>query len=122
MCYKIATILGARPQFIKAAALSSAIDQEERLAEVIVHTGQHYDHNMSGAFFDELQIPTPAHHLGIGSGRAAWQTGKMIVEIDKILAKEVPDAVLVYGDTNSTLAAALAAQKPHSSTQTPGSP
>ncbi|MGZ5066525.1 MAG: non-hydrolyzing UDP-N-acetylglucosamine 2-epimerase [Usitatibacter sp.] len=115
---KVVTIVGARPQFIKAAAFSRAVARlneggARRLDEVIVHTGQHYDANMSDVFFEELGIPRPAHHLDIGSAPHGKQTGRMLEEIEKVLELEKPDAVLVYGDTNSTLAGALAAAKMH---------
>lgn len=109
---KIITILGARPQFIKAASVSRAL-AAVGVHEVLVHTGQHYDANMSALFFDELAIPEPAHHLGIGSGPHGQQTGRMLEAIEKVLLKESPDWALVYGDTNSTLAGALAASKLH---------
>jgi UDP-GlcNAc3NAcA epimerase len=116
---KIVTIIGARPQFIKAATVSRAIAEynkaltkgQERIEEVLVHTGQHYDENMSDVFFEELDIPQPDYHLGIGSANHGAQTGRMLEEIEKVLLKEEPDRVLVYGDTNSTLAGALAAAK-----------
>ena len=121
---KICTIIGARPQFIKAAAVSRAIAAHNRdvsrltpnpslLTEIIIHTGQHYDNDMSAVFFRELEIPTPAYNLGIGSGRHGTQTGQMLAGIEEILLKEKPDWVLIYGDTNSTLAGALAASKLH---------
>ena len=106
---KIVTILGARPQFIKAAAVSTTL--RRTIDEVIIHTGQHYDTAMSDVFFDELGIPKPAYFLQVGSGNHGEQTGKMLTEIEKILVEEKPDYVLVYGDTNSTLAGALAASK-----------
>jgi UDP-N-acetylglucosamine 2-epimerase len=108
---KIVTIIGARPQFIKAAAVSRVIRKRGDLEEVLVHTDQHYDANMSDVFFVELEIPNPDYHLGIGSGNHGWQTGRMLEAIEKVLMKERPDLVLVYGDTNSTLGGALAAAK-----------
>ena len=112
---KIVTIIGARPQIIKAAALSRAIKNKfsDKIKEVIVHTGQHYDENMSQVFFDELGIPTPDYNLGVGSGSHGAQTAKMIEGIEEILVKEKPDYLVVYGDTNSTLAGAIAASKIH---------
>ena len=124
---KIATIIGARPQFIKAAAISRAIAEHNRLSpnatplipdplpitEVIVHTGQHYDDDMSAIFFRELEIPEPSYNLNIGSGSHGSQTGRMLADIEDVLIKEKPDWVLIYGDTNSTLAGALAASKLH---------
>jgi len=109
----ILTIVGARPQFIKAAAVSRALAQTEGTNELLVHTGQHYDPGLSDVFFDELEIPPPSHHLGVGSGSHGAQTGEMLAKIEKVLVKTRPDWVLVYGDTNSTLAGALAAAKLH---------
>lgn len=106
---KIITIIGARPQFIKAAVVSEMLSG--RMEEILVHTGQHYDANMSGIFFGELNLPEPKYNLGIGSGTHGAQTGKMLESIEQILLSEMPDFVLVYGDTNSTLAGALAASK-----------
>lgn len=106
---KIVTILGARPQFIKAAAVSSLFSKH--FDEILIHTGQHYDSNMSDVFFEELNIPTPKYHLNIGSGSHGAMTGAMLTEIEKVLEIEKPDFVLVYGDTNSTIAGALAASK-----------
>lgn len=106
---KIVTILGARPQFIKAAAVSSLFSKH--FDEILVHTGQHYDANMSDVFFEELNIPNPKYHLNIGSGSHGAMTGAMLTEIEKVLEIEKPDFVLVYGDTNSTIAGSLAASK-----------
>ncbi|MBO2522386.1 MAG: UDP-N-acetylglucosamine 2-epimerase (non-hydrolyzing) [Bacteroidetes bacterium] len=112
---KIVTVIGARPQIIKAAALSRAIKEhfEKEVKEVIVHTGQHYDDNMSQVFFDELGIPAPNYNLGVGSASHGVQTAKMIEGIEEILLKEKPDYIVLYGDTNSTLAGAVAASKIH---------
>ncbi len=109
----IATIVGARPQFVKAAAVSRAIAQQVSLRETLIHTGQHYDDRMSAVFFSELGIPEPDFHLGVGSGSHGAQTGQMLAAIERVLLDTRPDAVLVYGDTNSTLAGALAACKLH---------
>ena len=110
---KIVTIIGARPQFIKAAALSREFAKHSCIIEIIIHTGQHFDKNMSDVFFEEMQIPRPNYHLNInGLGHGAM-TGQMLEGIEKILIDERPDFVLVYGDTNSTLAGALASKKLH---------
>jgi UDP-GlcNAc3NAcA epimerase len=109
---KVVTILGARPQFIKAWATSAAL-QAAGCREVLVHTGQHYDESLSGRFFTELDLPRPQHQLGIGSGSHGRQTGQMLEAVERVLEAEAPDWVLVYGDTNSTLAGALAAAKLH---------
>jgi UDP-GlcNAc3NAcA epimerase len=112
---KLLTIIGARPQIIKAAALSRAIREgfSDSLSEVILHTGQHYDENMSQVFFDEMGIPRPDYNLNAGSGLHGAQTALMISGIEEVLLREKPDMVVVYGDTNSTLAAAIAASKLH---------
>jgi len=108
---KIATVVGARPQFIKAAAVSRIL--RDFHSEILIHSGQHYDQNMSDVFFNELSIPKPDYNLGVGSGSHARQTADMLVGIEDVLFKEKPDLLMVYGDTNSTLAAALAASKIH---------
>lgn len=110
---KILTVIGARPQFVKAAILSRLISRKEGIEEVLVHTGQHFDQNMSDIFFEEMEIPKPHYKLSINGLSHGAMTGRMLEEIEKILIAEKPDYVLVYGDTNSTLAGALAAQKLH---------
>ena len=110
---KIFSVVGARPQFIKAAVVSRAIAETEGITEVLVHTGQHYDSNMSDVFFDELDIPRPHHHLGVGGGTHGQNTGRMLEKLEALMLHEKPDWVLVYGDTDSTLAGALAASKLH---------
>lgn len=112
---KIVTIVGARPQFIKAAAVSRAIRNEfaDRVTECLVHTGQHFDENMSKVFFDELDIPEPKYNLEISGGHHGAMTGRMLEAVEKVLLDEQPDWVLIYGDTNSTLSGALAATKLH---------
>jgi UDP-GlcNAc3NAcA epimerase len=112
---KIVTVVGARPQFIKAAAILRAIQKlnkkGKRIREILVHTGQHYDTRMDRVFFEELELPKPDYHLGVGSGSHAQQTGRMLERIEKVLEKEKPSVTVVNGDTNSTLAGALAAAK-----------
>lgn len=116
---KVLTVVGARPQFVKAAVVSHAFercsqqDPARPVHEVIVHTGQHFDGNMSDVFFEELRIPRPRHHLGIGGGSHGAMTGRMIEAIERTILDERPDWLLVYGDTNSTLAGAVAAAKLH---------
>ena len=114
---KIASIVGARPHFIKLAPITSAVSDyrkahgDSSIEHVTIHTGQHYDYQMNKVFFDELQIPPPQYNLGVGSGSHGWQTAEMIKRIENVLLKERPTWALVYGDTNSTLAGALAAAK-----------
>ncbi len=106
---KVVTVVGARPQFIKAAAFSRELRGQHQ--EVLVHTGQHYDPELSDVFFRELELPRPNHHLGVGSGSHGWQTGRMLARLESVLVDERPQWVVVFGDTNSTLAGALAAAK-----------
>lgn len=108
---KILTVIGARPQFIKASVVS--MELQNRCDEVLVHTGQHYDANMSDIFFNELGIPKPSYNLNVGSGSHGKQTGEMLEKIEEVIFKENPDIMMVYGDTNSTIAGALAASKLH---------
>lgn len=110
---KIVTVIGARPQFIKASAVSRALQSSGQLSEVLIHTGQHFDSNMSEVFFSELAMPLPKYNLGVHGGQHGAMTGQMLEGIERILVDEKPDVVLVYGDTNSTLAGALAAAKLH---------
>ncbi len=110
---KLLTIIGARPQFVKAAALSREIKKHPQLKEIIVHTGQHFDANMSDIFFEEMEIPKPDYHLNINGLSHGAMTGQMLEKIEAVLLTEKPDVVLVYGDTNSTIAGALAAKKLH---------
>lgn len=109
---KIITIVGARPQFIKSSIVTKKL-REKKIDEIYIHTGQHYDKNMSDIFFEELKINKPKYNLNIGSGNHGEQTGKMIIEIEKVLLHEKPKLVLLYGDTNSTLAGAISASKLH---------
>lgn len=108
---KICTVVGARPQFIKLAVVSRVLRRE--FQEVLIHTGQHYDHNMSDVFFEEMEIPKPDYNLGISGGSHGQMTGQMLIELEKVFQREQPDMVLLFGDTNSTMAGALAAVKLH---------
>lgn len=108
---KICTVVGARPQFIKLAVVSRVLRKSFR--EVLIHTGQHYDYNMSDVFFEEMDIPKPDYNLGISGGSHGSMTGQMLIKLEEVLLSERPDMLLVFGDTNSTLAAALAAVKLH---------
>jgi UDP-GlcNAc3NAcA epimerase len=115
---KLLSIVGARPQFVKAAVVSAAIERHNsrakdstRIEQKLIHTGQHYEHNLSGVFFDQLPLPTPDYHLGVGSGAHGAQTAAMLEGLEKVLLQEKPDMTVVYGDTNSTIAGALASAK-----------
>lgn len=110
---KLLTIIGARPQFVKAAALSREIKKHTQLQEIIVHTGQHFDANMSDIFFEEMEIPKPHYNLNINGLSHGAMTGQMLEKLEEVMLSEKPDVVLVYGDTNSTIAGALAAKKLH---------
>lgn len=110
---KICTVVGARPQFIKLAVVSRVLRRQPDFQEVLIHTGQHYDHNMSDVFFEEMDIPKPDYNLGISGGSHGQMTGQMLIELEKVFQQEKPDMVLLFGDTNSTMAAALAAVKLH---------
>lgn len=110
---KVLTVVGARPQFVKAAAVSRVLRAQPGVTEILVHTGQHFDANMSDIFFDQMGIPRPDHHLGVAGGGHGQMTGRMLEALESLMLKESPDWVLVYGDTNSTLAGALAAVKLH---------
>lgn len=117
---KILTVLGARPQFVKASVVCRAVSEwnkraaaGSRLNEILIHTGQHFDVNMSDVFFSELSIPEPKYHLGVKGGLHGASTGQMLERLEKTFIEESPDFVMVYGDTNSTLAGALAAAKLH---------
>lgn len=109
---RVLSVIGARPQFVKAALLSAELSRRG-IEEILVHTGQHYDREMSDVFFEELQLPAPKHHLGVGGGGHGAQTGEMLKRLEPVIREEAPDWVLVYGDTNSTLAGALVAAKLH---------
>jgi len=113
VCQRVLSVVGARPQFIKAAVVSRIFLESSNVREILVHTGQHYDEGMSDVFFEQLSIPAPAYNLSVGSGSHGQQTGRMLEKIEEIVRTEKPDWVLVYGDTNSTLAGTLAASKLH---------
>lgn len=111
MAGRILTVVGARPQFIKAATISRVLKARTDISEVLVHTGQHHDDSMSAVFFEQLEIPEPKHHLGISGGGHGDMTGRMLIALEQTMTAEMPDAVLLYGDTNSTLSGAIAAAK-----------
>ena len=108
---RILTVVGARPQFVKAAVVSRALAATSMVEEIMVHTGQHYDDNMSAIFFQELEVAAPKWHLGVSGGSHGEMTGRMLIALERAMLEEQPDVVLIYGDTNSTLAGALAASK-----------
>ena len=110
---KIVTVIGARPQFIKAATISRVFRKQKNVKEILLHTGQHFDTNMSEIFFEQMDIPQPDYNLEIASLSHGAMTGRILEKIEQVLLNEQPDRVLVYGDTNSTLAGALAASKLH---------
>ena len=111
MAYKVTAVVGARPNYMKVAPIWRELDKHSHITKTLIHTGQHYDENMSNIFFDDLKLPKPDHYLGVGSGTHGEQTGKVIVEIEKVLAKEKPNLLIVVGDVNSTMAGALVAVK-----------
>ncbi len=108
---KVLSVIGARPQFVKEAVIQNEINKFDDIKEIVVHTGQHYDSNMSGVFFDVLNMRKPEYNLGIKASKHGEMTGKMLIELEKVMLKEKPDIVLLYGDTNSTLAGAISASK-----------
>ena len=111
MKYKIIAVVGARPNYMKVAPIWRALNQQSHVTKALVHTGQHYDDNMSKIFFDELKLPKPDVYLGVGSGTHGAQTAKIMVEMETVLTRERPDLVVVVGDVNSTMATALVAAK-----------
>ena len=108
---KVLTVIGARPQFIKCAPVSRVL--REKVVEILVHSGQHYDDNMSNIFFEQLAIPKPDYNLNVGSGSHAQQTASIMIKLEEVILKNMPDLVIIYGDTNSTLAGAIVAAKLH---------